>query len=55
MGPIYAHVAKIELGADRDNKGKFFTEYLCNLGFKILDLKFDNYREDEIWITAEKS
>jgi len=38
QGPIDAHVAKIELGTNRLDKGKFFTEYLSNLGFKILNL-----------------
>lgn len=53
-GPLDAHVAKEELGTDQEDKGDKVLKFVQKQGFKIVNYKFDNYREDEIWITAAK-
>lgn len=53
-GPIDAHVAKIELGSDLNDNATSLLAYLKNNGVNVTSYSFDDFREDEVWITALK-
>ena len=54
VGPLDAHVAKVELGTDLDDGGEKVLCFVRNQGFEIINYVFDDYREVEIWITGTK-
>lgn len=48
-GPDEAHCAKKELGTDISDSGMTFSVNLLAHGFRVTSMKFDSYREPEIW------
>jgi ubiquinone/menaquinone biosynthesis C-methylase UbiE len=52
-GPDKAHCGKYELGTDRDDGGQKLTQFLEELGFKVIEKRFDNFREPEIWLRCK--
>jgi ubiquinone/menaquinone biosynthesis C-methylase UbiE len=53
-GNIKAHCGKFLLGTDRDDNGVRLTKYVQNRGFKLIEIKFDSFREPEIWAKFER-
>lgn len=47
-----AHLAKYLLGLHRFDHGRALRKFLNSSGFKVKKVRFDSYREDEIWVTA---
>jgi len=50
-----AHGGKYELGTDRTDGGKTVTRFFVEQGFAIKDVRFDQFREPEIWLSLERS
>ena len=53
-GPIDAHVAKKILGTDIDDGGRKVIKYIKAFGFKLVEMKTDDFREVEIWLKFKK-
>jgi len=53
-GPDDAHLAKYELGTDADDGGLKVSQWFISQGFTIESLRFDSYREPEIWLKMRK-
>lgn len=49
-GPLDAHCAKELLGTSHDDGGMKITAFVENHGFRIYSMKYDSFREPEIWL-----
>lgn len=47
-----AHLAKYILGLHKFDHGRSLKKFLGLSGFKVKKVKFDSFREDEVWVTA---
>jgi len=47
-----AHLAKYVLGLHKFDHGRSLKKFLNSCDFKVKKVRFDSFREDEIWITA---
>lgn len=45
-----AHCGAKKIGLDVDDGAQTLCSYLQNKGFKVVDKRFDNFREPEIWL-----
>lgn len=49
-GPKEAHCAKHILGSDLDDNAQALTAVLESMGFKVLEKRYDDFREPEVWL-----
>jgi len=49
-----AHGGKYELNTNKDDNGISVINFFIEHSFKLLDKKFDDFREPEIWLTFSK-
>lgn len=49
-----AHGGKYELGTNIEDEGETVIKYFKKYGFSIVEIKFDDFREPEIWLTFKK-
>jgi ubiquinone/menaquinone biosynthesis C-methylase UbiE len=49
-----AHGGKYELGTYIEDKGETVTKFFNKYGFILVQKKFDDFREPEIWLTFKK-
>lgn len=49
-----AHGGKYELGTNIEDKGETVIKYFNKYGFSLVEKKFDDFREPEIWLTFKK-
>jgi ubiquinone/menaquinone biosynthesis C-methylase UbiE len=49
-----SHGGKYELGTYMEDNGIFVTNFFLNIGFSLVDKKFDDYRQKEIWLSFKK-
>lgn len=54
LGPDEAHGGKYELGTTIPDGGQTVCSLFCDIGYTVLSAKFDNFREEEIWIVLKK-
>lgn len=48
------HGGKYELGTNLEDEGDTVIKYFKKYGFSIVEKKFDDFREPEIWLTFKK-
>jgi SAM-dependent methyltransferase len=54
LTPSPAHYSSPTLGLNKDDKGVTTRLWFTMRGFKLKSVKFDDFREPEIWLTMEK-
>jgi ubiquinone/menaquinone biosynthesis C-methylase UbiE len=51
---VEAHIGRDILGTSDPDNGPMVAKFIGSHGFNILTVKYDSYREPEIWISATK-
>ena len=53
-GPKEVHCASDEIGTRIDDKGASVINWFSVRGLKVIETKFDNFRENEIWLKMQR-
>ena len=54
-GPPQVHCASDTIGTRVNDNGKSVIDWFSCRGLKVLETKFDDYRENEIWLKMQKA
>ena len=54
LDPAPAHTASEEIGLNIDDEGVTLVKWFEDQGLELIEKKFDNFREKEIWLKFKK-